>query len=156
DRAVGKREVQVRKQAGGTYQISAVRQSCLFSNLVPGNPDWSCPEPGDERLVGGTRGADVLPEALHLIQRRRIGDALQAGWGGGAELVGGVQHEWGHIRPIGEDGLNEFRRRQLIITRVVAGCEDWRGRAGSVVGAERQHAFGSLVAYADSVPLGVR
>jgi len=61
------------------------------------------PEDAGNGLVGGARGRSdhaVAPERLHLLERDRVGAAVQIGWRRHPELIARADHERRDLAPV--------------------------------------------------------
>ena len=62
-----------------------------------------CPKDAGNGLVGGARGRSdhaVAPERLHLLERDRVGAAVQIGWRRHPELIARAEHERLDLAPV--------------------------------------------------------
>ena len=114
DRGVGEAEVQRGKEPRRRRQVAVLRGCDLGGDLVPEVLDRRVPELADLGLLGRAGGAGRRPEALHLVDRRRVGVARQCGRRCRPELVSAVEHERPHPTPGGEDGRREVGRGELV------------------------------------------
>src|SRR5690242_8574347 len=95
DGGVGQGEVEVGEHGGRLLQTAMPGHGEILRDLVPGVPDGRRgPELRRRRLVDGAGRADVLAQALDLVQRLGVGGAGDRRGRRGTELPAAAEHEW--------------------------------------------------------------